>query len=268
MCIRDRYGERAEKILLAKSRGIAVRFERGEEEYLAKPHTDTPFERVYIFDRFVRDEGYDEGKYTFQSVGSVAICGVVEPCERLLDACAAPGGKAVLLSKKCEEVTACELHPHRVSLIQAYCARMGAKNVTAIQADSTEFRTDWEEGFDGVLCDVPCSGLGTVAENPDLPLRKTEEDFRELVNTQRAILKNCACYVKSGGVLYYSTCSILEEENDRAVEELIKENPSFTAEEIDSPLAHEKTAYGLQFLPDTAFGAGFYVCKLKKRSEL
>lgn len=116
-----------------------------------------------------------------------------------------------------------------------------------------------------MLCDVPCSGLGTVVENPDLPLRKTQEDFTALPALQKSILSNCARYLKKGGKLYYSTCSIMQEENDGVVGAFLKEHPSFEAERITSPLAHEKTAYGLQFLPDTAFGAGFYVVKMRKK---
>ena len=261
--LKIQYGERAEQIMAAKSRGLSVRFVRGEENYLNRPHENTPFEHLFLFPNFVRDDGFFEGDYTFQSVGSVAICSVVEPCGNLLDACAAPGGKSVLLSEKCAHVTACELHAHRVSLIESYLSRMGVKNVTAAESDSTVFRPEWEESFDGVLCDVPCSGLGTVAENPDLPLRKTEENFEELQKTQLSILKNCARYVKKGGALYYSTCSILEEENDKIVRAFL-EGGAFEAEKADCPLAHEKTAYGLQFLPDTAYGAGFYIAKMRK----
>ena len=256
--LKEQYGARAEQIMAARSRGLCVRFVRGEENYLSRPHENTPFAHLFLFPNFVRDDGFFAGDYTFQSVGSVA------PCEALLDACAAPGGKSVLLAEKCAKVTACELHRHRVSLIESYISRMGVKNVTATEADSTRFRPEWEEAFDGVLCDVPCSGLGTVAENPDLPLRKAEENFEELQKTQLAILKNCSRYVKQGGALYYSTCSVLREENDDVVGAFLKEG-SFEAERTDCPLVHEKTQFGLQFLPDTAFGAGFYVAKMRKQ---
>ncbi len=145
---------------------------------------------------------------------------------------------------------------------------MGARNVTALQADSAQFRPEFENAFDGVLCDVPCSGLGTVAENPDLPLRKKEEDLAQLLETQRAILENCSRYVKAGGALYYSTCSILKEENDGVVGAFLKAHPSFSAEKVDCPLAHDRTEFGLQFLPDKAYGAGFYVCKLKNNVRI
>ncbi len=259
-----RYGERTESILAAKSSGVTVRFVRDAEKYLERPHTDTPFPNVYIFPNFIRDGGFFMGDYTFQSVGSVAICTVCDPCESLLDACAAPGGKSVLLSEKCGKITACELHTHRVELIESYVSRMGVENVTAVQADSTVFSPAWEGAFDGVLCDVPCSGLGTFAENPDVKRNKTLQDVAELNKTQFSILQNVSRYVKDGGYIVYSTCSVLQSENDGTVQKFLKANPAFRAEAISSPLPHEKTAFGLQFLPDTAFGAGFYVAKLRK----
>ncbi len=261
--LKAQYGDRAEAILAARSHGVSVRFVRGMERYLGQPHEDTPFENLKIFPNFVRDEGFFAGDYTFQSVGSVAVCSVVEPCESLLDACAAPGGKSVLLAEKCGSVTACELHAHRVRLIQSYTARMGAENVTALQKDSAVFDPKWEEKFDAVLVDAPCSGLGTVAENPDLALRKREEDLAGLTALQHAILSNCARYLKRGGALYYATCSVLEEENDGGVCRFLQDAP-FRTEQTDCPLPHEKTAYGLQFLPDAAYGAGFYVAKMRK----
>jgi len=116
-----------------------------------------------------------------------------------------------------------------------------------------------------VLCDVPCSGFGTVSENPDIKLFRKAEDFKALAKSQTEILATCSRYVKKGGALYYSTCSIFEEENDEIVGAFLKTHTEFSVEEIDSPLSHDKKKYGLQFLPDTAYGAGFYVCKLVKR---
>ena len=264
--LKKEYGERAAAIASAKSAGVSVRFqgEKMPEKYAKKPCVSTPFAGNFIFEHFVRDEGFDDGEYTFQSVGSIAICDVVSPCEKLLDACAAPGGKSVLLAEKCGEVTAFELHPHRVALIDAYKSRMGVQNLTARQKDSSVFDPEYAEQFDGVLCDVPCSGFGTVSENPDIKLFRKEDDFISLQKAQTEILASCCQYVKNGGALYYSTCSIFERENDGIVGAFLKSHPEFVVESIDSPLTHEKKKYGLQFLPDTAYGAGFYICKLKR----
>lgn len=264
--LKAQYGaERAEAIMAAKSGGVSVRFVRGEEKYLSRPHRNTPFEKLFLFENFTRDEGFFAGDYTFQSIGSVAICACVPPCQHLLDACAAPGGKSVLLSKTCGEVTACELHPHRARLIESYMARMGAENIRIETQDSTVFRPEWEQFFDGVLLDAPCSGFGTIAENPDLALFKTEEDLVGLSAVQQKLLETCARYLKAGGALTYSTCSVFQEENDGAVEAFLRTHEDFEAEEISSPLCHEKTKFGLQFLPDTAFGAGYFVARLRRK---
>jgi len=262
--LKKEYGERASSIASAKSSGVSVRFVRGEEKYLQKTHSATPFPHNYIFTSFVRDEGFDTGDYTFQSVGSIAICDVVSPCENFLDACAAPGGKSVLLAQKCDRITSFELHAHRVELIKQYKTRMGVQNIKELQKDSSEFDETYVEAFDGVLCDVPCSGFGTVSENPDIKLTGNKRDYAGLKKAQLSILETCAKYVKKGGALYYSTCSVFEAENDGIVGEFLKNNSAFKVESLESPLAHERKQFGLQFLPDTAFGAGFYVAKMTK----
>lgn len=263
--LKNEYGARAEQIAGAKSAGVSVRFVKNAEKYAHKPHIKTPFAGNYIFENFVRDDGFDDGEYTFQSVGSIAICDVVSPCENLLDCCSAPGGKSVLLAGKCQKVTAFELHAHRVELIRAYKTRMHVDNITELQKDSSVYDSAYENAFDAVLCDAPCSGFGTVSENPDIKLFRKAEDFVSLNKTQSAILDTVSKYVKAGGALYYSTCSLFECENDKIVEAFLKTHTNYTVAQIDSPLAHEKKNYGLQFLPDTAYGAGFYVCKLVRR---
>lgn len=263
--VRRSYKGEAEDILTAPSRGLCVRFERGAGAYLTKEHVDTPFENVYIFKNFVRDERFFTGDYTFQSVGSVAICSAISPVERLLDVCAAPGGKSVLLAKKCKSVTACELHPHRVELIGAYARRMGAGNVQAVQADGTVFNPSFESAFDAVLCDAPCSGTGVINENPDIKLHRREEDIPSLVRTQTALLDNCCRYVKAGGKLYYSTCSVLPEENDSVAVAFLGAHPDFELCIPDSPLCGRRTKYGMQFLPHISLGAGFYLTSFVKK---
>ena len=263
--LRRSYKGEAENILNAQSLGICVRFERGADNYLEKPHTVTPFDGVYIFKNFVRDSGFFAGEYTFQSVGSVAIATAISPCERILDACAAPGGKSVLLAKKCRQVTSCELHAHRVELINSYAQRMGANNITAMQADSSQFNPDFEGKFDAVLVDAPCSGTGVINENPDIKLFRKESDIAELAELQLKILKTCARYVKSGSSLYYSTCSILPEENDSVAHAFLENNPQYELNIPSSPLRHITTKYGLQFLPHISLGAGFYLTKFTKK---
>ena len=262
--IKRSYKGEAGAILSAKSHGLCVRFERGAEKYLSAEHERTPFENTYIFPRFQRDGGFYAGDYTFQSVGSVAICDIVEPCKNFLDACAAPGGKSVLISKKCARVTACDIHAHRVELIKSYCERMGAGNVTAEQRDSSVFYPEFEGKFDGVLCDCPCTGTGVICENPDIKLFRKEGDAESLAKVQLDILSNCSRYVKCGGALYYSTCSVLPEENDSVAHEFLRLHPEYAVVPIASPLEHRAAKYGLQFLPHISMGAGFYIAKFTK----
>ena len=264
--IRRSYKGEAEAILSAPSLGVCVRFEKNEEEYLSGEHIKTPFEKVYIFKNFVRDIGYDVSEYTFQSVGSVAICSVISPCERLLDACAAPGGKSVLLAKKCAFVTSQELHPHRAELIRSYAKRMGAENVCPVVGDASVFNEEWNGAFDAVLCDVPCSGSGVINENPDIKLFRKEEDIASLCEIQQKILANCSRYVKQGGALYYSTCSVLPEENDSAVYNFLQANPQFELEIPCCTLPSRRTKFGLQFLPHISMGAGFFVTKFVRKN--
>lgn len=263
--VKRSYKSEAAEILGAQSAGVCVRFVRNADKYLAREHTDTPFENVYIFGHFARDDGFFAGDYTFQSAGSVAICDIVAPCGELLDACAAPGGKSVLLAGKCGKVTACELHPHRAGLINAYKQRMGADNIDVITADSSVYMPEFCEKFDGVLCDCPCSGTGVICENPDVKLFRKEEDIAALSEIQLKILSNCSRYVKRGGRLYYSTCSVLPEENDSVAHRFLAQNPEFSVAEVTSPLAHRKARYGLQFLPHISLGAGFYIAVFTRK---
>lgn len=264
------YGLAETKALIAyRASGSFVRFKSDlcGENYLCGrglKYQKLPFEGCFKVNAFVRDDGFDEGLYTYQSVGSVAICEAVEAGERLLDACAAPGGKSVLLSQKFKSVTSCDIHPHRVKLIEQYVERMHADNVKAMLCDSGVFNPEFAAAFDAVLCDVPCSGSGVTCENPDMKVNKDYSSLGELNALQLKIIKNCFNYVKKGGALYYSTCSVLPRENDEIINEFLQGERFAEVQTLNSPLTNKRTRFGLQFLPHEAFGAGFYVCKIIK----
>ncbi len=264
------YGtETAKEIMYADSEMTTVRFnsDTDGEKYLTDKRwafRKTPFDNTFFVKGFKRDEDFDKGIYTFQSIGSVAICDMVEGGESLLDACAAPGGKSVNLADKFVSVTSCELHPHRVKLIEEYAERMKKTNIVAINADSSVFDEKFENKYDAVLCDVPCSGYGVIKDNPDIKLRREEKDVENIYSTQRKILQNCSRYLKKGGVLYYSTCSVFKSENEKVCLDFLRENKDFEAVEINSKLGHEQMKVGVSFLPHLSYGAGFYFCKFKK----
>ncbi len=263
------YGlERAEKIISTENFDNTLAFYGVDgEKYLTKQNVSfkkTPFDNVYSVSGFVRNKDYDEGLYTYQALGSVAICDIVEPCDNLLDCCAAPGGKSVNLSYKCKNVTSWDIHPHRVELINDYMRRMKRTNITADVKDSKQFDESCVDVFDAVLCDAPCSGLGVVADNPDIKLNRSAESINELNLEQKAILNNVSKYVKLGGSLYYSTCSVLLDENIRIVEDFLATHDNFEISKIESPLPHEDYNGTNAFLPDISGGLGFYIAKLKR----
>ncbi len=246
-----------------------IRFNNGVDgvKYLTEngfEYCVTPFENLFEVKHFTLNDDFYSGMYTFQSIGSVAICSAFSGGEKLLDTCSAPGGKAVYLSDKFDFVTACDIHEHRVELINAYSKRMNKQNITATLKDSSTFNKEFENSFDGVLCDVPCSGTGVMKDNPDIKLNRTDNAIVELSKTQLKILKNSAKYLKVNGELIYSTCSVLKEENDEVISKFLNENKDFEVVETTSKLAYLKTEFGLQFLPHISLGAGFYLTKLKR----
>ncbi len=264
------YGkDKAESIISSFAPPVTLAFYAHDgKKYLSDLNADysaTPFDNVFNVKKFVRNADYDKGVYTYQSLGSVAICETVEKCEKLLDCCAAPGGKSVRLSYKCKSVTSWDIHPHRTELIESYKRRMGRENITAECRDAKVFYPEYTEVFDAVLVDAPCSGTGVIWDNPDIKLNRTEADVAALNEEQSAILATVRKYVKSGGCLYYSTCSVLPRENMLIADRFLKTFDDFTEEKIESPLPHEKSEHGVSFLPALTEGLGFYVVKFRKK---
>lgn len=136
---------------------------------------------------------------------------------RVLDVCAAPGGKSVYMAGMGYDVTAGDLHPHRVQLIRQYADRMGAR-VNAMENDACVLREEWKNQYDLVVCDVPCSGIGVRLAKPDIVLNRTPQDVAALPKLQLCILRTSAAYVQPDGVLCYSTCTVTKAENDGVVQ--------------------------------------------------
>ena len=264
------YGDTAEDILSFDKEYTFVRFNTGVdgEKYLTERNYEyekTPFSNTFSVPNKTMDEDFERGIYTFQSIGSVAICSLAGSGASALDACAAPGGKTVLLADKFDRVTALELHAHRAALISSYVERMHKNNVTIVNEDASIF--DESLGtFSTVLCDVPCSGYGTFKSNPDVKLNKSENVFSSLEQTQSSILSNCSRYVEKGGKLVYSTCSFFDCENDGIVSEFLDNNEDFEVIYETCELGCVQKKYGLQFLPNLSFGAGFYVSVMRRKS--
>ena len=262
------YGEDVAKSIMSfENEGSYLSFFNADgEEYLLNRkvnYTKTVFDNLFYVKNFTMDDGFYNGVYTYQNIGSYAICDITPSGDKLLDVCAAPGGKSINLSRKFNQVISYDVHPHRVELIKQYANRMKVENVTAFTGDSTVFIPEYENAFDVVLCDSPCSGFGVVHENPDMKLNREYDDVKNINALQLSILKNVCRYVKKGGYLVYSTCSVFSCENQAIIDKFLLENKDFCVEDINSKLANIKVKNGLQFLPHFS-GGGFFVCKLKK----
>lgn len=181
-----------------------------------------------------RDPLFTAGKLAVQGEGAMLICRALGDVreKRILDACAAPGGKTAYLASLSEntaKITAWELHPHRLELMQSAFSRLHVDAETACR-DASVFDPAYKDAFDAVLLDVPCSGFGLLAEKPDIRLNKTIETVDALTETQDAILNACAQYVRRGGVLVYATCTIVRRENEERVRAFLKTHPDFVLE--------------------------------------
>ena len=229
--------------------------------------------RIRNMAEIAHDAGFVGGRFSIQSESSMMAAMAVAPRKgmQILDCCAAPGGKSCLMAELMGgsgRVQAWELHAHRTDLIAAQVKRLGLENVRPMTRDASVPRPDLEGTMDAVLLDAPCSGLGVMADKPDVKYRVTAESVAELVATQRRLLDAVAPYVKKGGTLVYSTCSVLKDENVRQVEEFLARHPEFELDKLPETIPAEFRQHedvGLQLLPSRDGVEGFYICRMKRK---
>ena len=187
----------------------------------------------------------------------------------ILDCCAAPGGKsfAAAIAMGGEgQIHSCDVHAHKTGLISNGAARLGLENIAVYQQDATAFREEWQGKMDAVIADVPCSGYGIIRKKPDIRY-KDPKTMTDLPQLQLQILKNQARYVKPGGVLLYSTCTLLHAENAGVVEAFLKENPAFILQPLQLPDVFPKNTTGmLTLVPGQYDTDGFFICKMRRNS--
>ena len=190
-----------------------------------------------------------------------------EPGEQILDMCSAPGGKATHMAALMQNkglVTACDVYPHKLKLIDENASRLTLDNIKTELQDGTLFHGGWEGHFDKVLIDAPCSGLGVLRRRAEARWTKSEAGLKEFPPLQRTILKNGARYVKPGGILVYSTCTLEEEENGKQVERFLLQHKEWTQIGFKHPRTGE-TVKELQLLPQRDGVDGFYLTVLRKK---
>ncbi len=206
---------------------------------------------------------FNEGYITIQSLSSMMVVkGIgLKKTDDLLDVCGAPGGKSVFAGELTKGNVIClDVHPHRVQLIESYKHRMHSKIKAGIW-DATKLYKDYVDKFDAVLCDCPCSGLGVTGKNPDILLRRKESDIYEMAKVQKQILETSKNYVKVGGVLMYSTCTNVLEENSMVVNEFLANNDNFKLEKIPLDIINN----GMIQLNEQKGYDGFFMARMVRR---
>lgn len=223
-----------------------------------------------------RTTAFKEGLITIQDESSMMPANVLapQPGMKVLDMCAAPGGKTTHIAELMDNqgsILAMDLHPHKLDLIDENTARLGLDIVQTAPIDgrkAAEFLA--KDSFDAVLVDAPCSGLGVMRRKPDIKYTKREEDLESLQNIQLAILDNAAQVLKPGGRLVYSTCTVDKRENEGTVEAFIAAHPEMEREELTNlpeKLLAKQTDGMLQVFPQDFGSDGFFVAAFRKKGE-
>lgn len=213
---------------------------------------------------------FEQGLFYVQDVSSrlAILASGARAGMRVLDCCAAPGGKSFAMAiamENCGEILSCDLHPHKIKLIAAGARRLGLDCIHAQAADAKVFLPEFEGAFDLVLVDAPCSGLGVIRKKPDIRY-KNPEPLMQLPKIQLEILRNAARYVRAGGALLYSTCTVLKEENEAVIRAFCAENTQFQPETFFLPAPIGAVESGMLTLwPQEYDTDGFFICKLRKR---
>lgn len=213
---------------------------------------------------------FKEGYFTVQDISSMLVGKVANPKEEklVLDVCSAPGGKTTHLGtimKNTGQVISRDIFDHKLKLINNTIKRLGLKNIKVENFDALNIDENSIDKFDYVICDVPCSGMGIIKRKPEIKFKK-EEEIKDLPIIQKKILNNASKYVKLGGNLIYSTCTIHDEENINIVKEFLNINDNFELvpiDEVNVDLDNQDKGY-IKIYPNIHGMDGFFIAKLKR----
>lgn len=219
---------------------------------------------------------FQQGLFQVQDESSMLVGHALkpEPGSKVIDAAAAPGGKSTHLGQLMGnkgKILAFDVHPHKLSLIEDNCRRLGVTIIEGKTADAREMPKELENWADYVLLDAPCSGLGVLRRRPDARWRKEASHIPAIVKLQQEILESVSQCVRPGGVLLYSTCTITREENIDQIEKLLNKNPDFMLEDLTNLLPESlskepgvQQGY-IQLLPHIHGMDGFFIARMRKR---
>ncbi len=274
--IKEQYKKDTENILknLNEKKPTAIRvnnLKTTKDEFLSLINSENIYEKNgFLFLKGNIDKKlYDEGYYTIQSISSRLSVNALLPKanDKVIDMCCAPGGKTAYMAELMEnkgKILAFELYEHRAELTEKNLERLSVTNAEVFALDATVYNEKYVNTADKILCDVPCSGWGVIGGKPDIKWHN--EDLNELIEIQKKILFNASKYVKRGGTIVYSTCTINKDENEKLVNEFLAENESFelSSFSVVSDSGEIKSDGILQILPDET-KIGFFIAKLHRK---
>lgn len=213
---------------------------------------------------------FNEGKITVQDESAMLVAPLLDivPGETVLDLCSAPGGKTTHIAELLEntgKVLAFDLHENKLGLIKENCERLGIENVELKEMDATKINVNLIGAGDKILLDVPCSGLGIIKRKPEIKWNKSREELKEIVKVQREIMENAWQYLKQGGTMVYSTCTLNKEENEQNIEWFLNKHKNCKLEKVfignGDNLRYEN---GMLTVLPNEYMDGFFIAKLKK----
>ncbi len=235
--------------------------ERLDFDNAAVLKTETDIEKLSAF---------KDGLFHVQGLSSQICAKALNPeeNEKILDVCAAPGGKAFTMAQLCNKkshIVAIDIHEHRTALIEQGAERLGLENcISAVTADASKALGN--SLYNKILCDVPCSGLGVISKKPDI-IFKNKEEISALPKIQKEILKNACKYLKKDGILIYSTCTLNPSENEKTVNDFVNSNQNFELIEISNDIVASNSCIVrgkcVTILPDN-YCDGFFIAALKR----
>ncbi len=221
----------------------------------------------------VNNKLFKQGYFTIQDAMATLVGQIVDakPNEEILDICSAPGGKTTHIGQLMDNkglIIACDIYEHRLNLVKETAKRLGVNIIQTLPNDATKLNKDFIAKFDRVLADVPCSGLGVIRRKIDIKYQKQIQDLTDITNIQWNILNNASKYVKPNGILVYSTCTILKQENEDMIERFLKENSHFEVVDISNVLENNclKEKY-IKSLPYIQNFDGFFIAKLVRKGN-
>lgn len=224
-------------------------------------YNKTEYDNFLILEKVKNIENmqeFKEGYFTIQDISAGQTAKILnpQPGEYVLDACSAPGGKTTYMAELMRnngKIDAWDIHEHRTKLVEKNAKRLGINIIDTKVKDATVYDENLNEKYDKILLDVPCLGIGVIKRKPDIKWQRKKEDVEEITKIQKQILNNCSKYLKKGGNIVYSTCSILCAENEKIIQGFLEKNENFEIVENTE----------ICIFPDMEKD-GFFICKMHK----